>query len=75
MLQIVGGEGERRANVVLGELRIGLHNIGERAARAELAQDRLDRDARALDTGLGSENGRVRRYAGMGQGPPPGASR
>jgi hypothetical protein len=48
-----------RPHVILGELRVCFEHLGKGAARAQLAQDVLDRDARALDAWFAHHHGGI----------------
>ena len=59
---------KRRAQVVLGQLRVGFEHLSEGAARAQLAQDKLHRDARAFDARFTHHHGGIGGNAGVCHG-------
>ena len=68
MRQIVSGIGLRRTDIFKREVRIILQYVLDTIPGRQIAQDMLDRDARAGDHGLAHHDGRVALDTGMGHG-------
>lgn len=68
MLHVIGRECQGGLHVIFGELRVRFEHLGKGAACAELAQDVLDRDARALDAWFAHHHGGIGGDAGVCHG-------
>ena len=63
VMQHLGREGQGRQDVFAGDVRIGFDDHIESPAVGQPAQDKLDRNTRALDDGFPEQNVRITGYA------------